>query len=532
MKHDLEILISQMKDPAFYAHPVSRIEHIQTHISHVFIAGRFVYKLKKPVDLGFLDFTTLDKRRYYCRQEVWLNRRLTHDVYLSVEPIRYDQGRYHFNGQGDTLEYAVVMRRLADSERLDQMLTDKRRVSAFIPPLTEALVQFYENADFGEQIDPYGTIETIEKNCRENFDQLAPYAGKLIDNSMFQIIKKVTNGFMRRCSTFFNRRIDENRIRDGHGDLRADHIYQENGVQIVDCIEFNRRFRYQDIAADIAFLIMDLEFRGHRQAALHFLQLFVEQTGDRDLMVLIDFYECYRAMVRVKVNCFRLDNMTKKDRRKDALIKETGQYLQLAYRCAVKMARPVVWVVCGMIASGKSTVARQLSSRFGIQHIRSDVLRKALFDVPADKTVSEDYGKGMYAPEATALVYGKMLLEAQKEIEKGYSVVLDATYGNRKYRDDVMAFSKNHHCYIIFIECICSEKNIRYRLGRRKEKQSVSDARIKHYEQMKASFDPLDDIPLDRHIEVRTDVELDRTMQSILTQEHDLLTLQSNVLIE
>ncbi len=531
MENDLITLVQEMKDAGFYPHPAKDVKHFETHISHVFLAGEVAYKIKKPVDLGFLDFTTLEKRLYYCKEEVRLNRRLTKDVYLGVDEIKRNQNELNLNGEGDTVEYAVKMKRLPENAVLKTILSEKRIDNRFLREVSEVLAEFYENADSSEEIDRFGSPEIIRKNSRENFDQLDQYAGELFDANLYRIVQSATDAFIRRGKSLFESRIEEGKIRDCHGDLRTDHIYHFEGVQILDCIEFNHRFRFQDVAADLAFLIMDLEFQGFKDTASNILRLYLRRTKDRNLIVLIDFYKCYRAIVRVKVNCFQISGMEDENPEKQKSLDQTKRYMHLAYKYAVKMMRPVIWVVCGMIAGGKSTVSEKLSEIFTIRHIRSDVVRKSMFDIPAGKTAGNDYQQGIYSPEITRLVYGKMLGEAQAEIEKGYSVVLDATYGSRRLRRDVMKLAEDSNVYVIFAECVCTDDEIKNRLRKREGGAGVSDARLKHYRDMKRSFEPLDEIPSDKRISINTDIPITKTLDIILTNEHDLLSRQAAGLI-
>lgn len=532
MQYDLEKLVESMKQAEFYPHPADDVIHIETHISHVFLAGDMAYKIKKPVNLGFLDFTTLDRRLYYCREEVRLNRRLTDHVYYGVDEIKRDRNGYHLNEDGETVEYAVKMKRLPEEAVLKTILSEQRLDNRFLRQLSETLAAFYQDADTGGEIGSFGSLGVIRQNSRENFKQLDEYAGVLIDRDLYSIVQKASEAFIKRNEKLFERRVRDGMIRDCHGDLRAGRVYHFKGVQILDCIEFNHRFRFQDVASDLAFLIMDLEFLGFPHVALDLVRLYVRRAKDRDLIVLIDFYKCYRAMVRLKVTCFQISEMDGGHPEKRQLIESTGRYMNLAYHYAVKMARPVIWAVCGMIASGKSTVAAELADIFAIKQVRSDIVRKSMFDIPAGETAEGGYQQGLYSPEVSRLAYGKMLGEAQAETGNGYSVILDATYSSGRFRRDVLAFAENAGAYVIFVECLCTEDTIKARLEQREGESCVSDARLKHYRDMKQAFEPMDEIPPENHISVHTDIPLDKTLDIILTHEHDLLSRQAAKLDE
>jgi uncharacterized protein len=528
-KNDHDTLITAMASADFYPHKPTDIIHKQTHISDVFLAGDLVYKVKKPVNMGFLDFSTLEKRYEFCCEEVRLNQRLTSDIYLGVETITRKNGGYGLNTSGETVDYAVKMRRLPDENTLKAMLATNRITQGFMVALIRILADFYTtSAGEPENMAQFGSFAVIDRNCRENFENLPEYTGTGSNKSKLQIIQNTTRQFLDRHKDLFDRRIENGHICDTHGDLKAEHVYDYQGVQILDCIEFNQRFRYQDIACDLAFLAMDMEFLGYRPAALFLLSQYVKTTHDPDLMQVIDFYKCYRAMVQVKVVHLQIDDIpAKEDAGKARHTHRMEHYMDLAYQYAVKMACPIIWVVCGMIATGKSTVAKKLASLFSLPCIRSDEVRKSLFEDLPEKTKQTGFEKGMYAPQATSLVYGKMLMTAQTDLEKGRSVILDATCRNRKERQDMLQLAADTGANIIFVECRCPDREIQKRLKNREHQSTVSDARLEHFAAIKKSMDPFDHLSEDVHMPVRTDQSLDNIMEFLLTGEHELLARQT-----
>jgi len=432
----------------------------------------------------------------------------------------------------ETVEYAVKMTRLPDDASLAALLAQGRVDETLLGEVARVLVQFYREADTGGKIDAFGDPGVIGTNCRENFQQLDACRDTLIDTGLCRLIEKATDGFLEQNPSLFARRIEEKQIRDCHGDLREDHIYRYRGIQIIDCIEFNHRFRFQDTASDVAFLMMNLEFQGYRRTAADLFALYVRKSGDYSILGLIDFYKCYRAMVKVKVTRFQVDETAAGETEKTALVRQADRYLQFACEYAVRMSQPVIRVVCGMIAAGKSTVARQLSELFSIRHLRSDVIRKELFDISPDTEVAADFGEGLYAPEVTPLVYGKMLTHAQNEVKQGRSVILDATYSRRRFRQEVMQLSENTSSPVIFMECTAPPAEIKKRLKKRGNAQEVSDARLKHYEEMKERFQPLSDIPSDRHILVDTTLPSHKGWAALLLDQYNCLSGQADALAE
>ena len=528
-KNDHDTLVAAMTSADFYPHKPTEIIHRQTHISDVFLAGDLVYKVKKPVNLGFLDFSTLEKRYKFCNEEVRLNQRLTSDIYLGVEKITWDKNRYALNRSGETVDYAVKMRRLPDENTLKSLLVSNRVTESFIDRLIHTLSDFYTaSAVTKKEMYQFGSFDAIWQNCQDNFNQVPDFSDTGTGKRKFQLIKAATRIFLDRHKELFDRRIENNHICDTHGDLKTEHVYQYQGVQILDCIEFNPEFRYQDTASDLAFLAMDMDFLGHRPTALFLLSRYVKTTSDADLMQVIDFYKCFRALVQVKVYHLQINTIpSHDDTQKAKYIHKMEQYLDLAYQYALKTAFPVIWVTCGMIAAGKSTVAEKLAALFSIPWIRSDDIRKTLFEDLPDKSGKTGFEKGMYRPGATSLVYGKMLITAQAVLEKGRSVILDATCRRQKERHDMLQLAADTGANIIFVECRCPDWEIKARLKNREHQSTVSDARLEHFADIKKSMDSFDHLSADVHIPVRTDQPLDTIVEILLTGEHDLLARQT-----
>ena len=526
-EHHQIAIFEAMENPDFYPHAASAIEQRDTHISKVFLTGSYAYKIKKPINLGFLDFTTLDKRRHFCRQEIDLNRRLAPDVYLDVVPITYKDGRYHMAGAGKTVEYAVKMRQLPETRSMLQLVRRKKLESGSIDELAGVLAKFYSRASTSESINTVGSLETVRINCEENFRQTEKFVPEVIDERMFLIIQAATRAFLQRRRLLFQRRVEHGKIRDCHGDLRAGHIYFADGIKIIDCIEFNNRFRYADITSDLAFLAMDLDCEGYPQIAQDLITTYLEYTKDEEMLILLDFYKCYRAYVRLKVNCFHLQDESLLTNAKSKLIRETERFLKLAYRYAVQFTRPTIWVVCGLPAGGKSTIAREMAKILGVQILQSDFVRKQLLGVPMDKPMDLPFESGIYSKEASSLTYGKLMMLAQEVIEKGGSVILDATFSHRHQRDEVIRLARDMDTNIIFIECAASYEMLKKRLADREKITCISDARLGHLKQLKAHFESLDELQNDMRLKINTAESPDACMRQILSHDYIFLTQQT-----
>ena len=330
-----------MAQPDFYPHPVSQIRQVDTHISKVFLTGDYVYKIKKPVDLGFLDFSTLEKRRYYCDRELLLNRRLTRDIYLDVIAVTFDKGRYALGNTGKAVEYAVRMRQLPESRSMLNLIADGKIKPSDMHALGHMLGQFFRHTPLNESIGPKEGWKNLFDACQENFRQTESCLGTLFDKHTWETVKGVTLSFLTKHQACFYQRFKTGKIRDCHGDLRTSHIFfTDRGIQIIDCIEFNDRFRHIDVASDLAFLLMDLDFQKKPGYGDGLINEFIRQTNDLTFFRLLGFYKCYRAFVRCKVNCILLGSpdLQMGEREKSHL--EARRYFDLAFRYVLQFFSP------------------------------------------------------------------------------------------------------------------------------------------------------------------------------------------------
>jgi aminoglycoside phosphotransferase family enzyme len=277
-------------------------------MSYVFLADDFVYKIKKPVNLGYLDYTTLGNREAFCRKEVELNRRLCPDTYLGVMPISRTGQRFRIGGEGEALEYTVKMRRLPEEAMLNVLLEKEQVTPAMLAEVAVTLAGFHKKAATSDAISEFGSLQAITYNTEENFTQTEKYIGTAISPETYENIKTYTNDFLNKDAPLFRRRVSEGRIRDCHGDLHAAHVCFHNGICIFDCIEFNDRFRYSDVASEVAFLAMDLDHYGRFDLSAAFVNAYLGASDDRDLSLILNFYKGYRAYVRGKVACFQHDD--------------------------------------------------------------------------------------------------------------------------------------------------------------------------------------------------------------------------------
>ncbi|GBD13079.1 hypothetical protein HRbin24_01102 [bacterium HR24] len=479
-------------DPSFYPHPVGRVEMVQTHISYVFLAGDYAYKVKKAVDFGFLDYSTLGRRRYYCRQELLLNRRFCADVYLDVVAVRERDGRLSLGGRGRPVEYAVRMRRVPEERMFHRLLERGEAAVPTVEAIAERLARAHADSPTGPHIARYGTWAIVYA-WRENFLQWREFIGETIAPEQDSLLRGYVSWFLRRRRGLLRRRAAEGRVRDCHGDLRSESIaiWPDGGVCIMDCIEFSRRLRYTDVAGDVAFLAMDLEFRGRPDLADAFVRRYVGASGDEGLAHVLDFYRCYRAAVRGKVEGFLLRQPEVPAEQKREAEARARRYFDLACRYAAR-DWPALVITCGLAGSGKSSLARAL----GLATVSSDVVRKELAGLAPEQEARAPWQKGLYAPSMTERTYREMLSRARAILREGRTAVLDATFLRRRHRERARRLAREEGVRFLCVELRASDDLVRQRLsGREAAGPGPSDANWQVYLWQKEVFEPPEELP-------------------------------------
>ncbi|NPU84967.1 MAG: AAA family ATPase [Syntrophaceae bacterium] len=501
-------LVESMLRPDFYPHRPETVELVQTHISFVFIAGDEVYKIKKPVNFGFLDFTTPEKRKFYCGEEVRLNRRLAGDTYLGVAEIREEKaGGLSLSGDGPVVEYAVRMRRLPQERMLKGLLLEGAVDISVMDNVARKIAAFHAGAETGGRIDEVGGIETIRRNHDENFEQTAKYRGITIPAHQWTFIRDYIAFFMDRNGELLHRRVAEHRIRDCHGDLHLEHICLAGEIVIFDCIEFNERFRFEDTAAEAAFLAMDLDYNGYPEWAEAFVTAYIRHSGDEAVRMLLNFYKCYYAFVRGKVVSFRLDDPAIGEEGRREAREMAEKYFDWAYTYAARPERPALILTAGLMGTGKSVVARQIAPRLGARIIQMDALRKELAGLAPGEKRSEDFGEGLYSEEVSRKTYAAALDRAATAIRSGRSAVIDGSYKRREERLRALEAARSLDADFIVLECRCDEGKVRRRLeSRQSEAGEPSDGRWEIFRQQQADYDAVHELPKECHGVVETDV--------------------------
>lgn len=462
---------------------------IETHISWVFLGADDVYKVKKPVCLSFLDFTHLTERKRICEIEVQLNQRLSHDVYWGVVPVVCSSSGVHSFGASTALggenpgseivDYAVHMRRLADADRWDVLLAKGNLTNDAVTSFAEHLAQFHAHCGTNAELQQLGLANAIRINVDENFSELGGALELHLPRAHAVALPLLQRDFLDQHGALFDARMRSGKVRDGHGDLRLEHVYAErSGIQVLDCIEFNDRFRYADVCADLAFITMDLRHHARPDLAEALAAAYAAKTCDFELYSLLNFYESYRAVVRAKVTHLALSNAQSSASSSERAHAELSRYLTQAFDALHGPERtPRVVAVGGLIGSGKSHTARELGTMLRCPTIASDRLRKHLHQTDVFGALPAGSFDGAYSEAATERTYAYLLEQALHVLRSGRSVVLDATFRAAAERERLLEFCQANGVPVYFVECRADEATLRQRLRAREHQPNVSDAR-------------------------------------------------------
>lgn len=510
-------LVRGLLKPEAYDDSPSAIELRQTHVSYLLFTPEFVYKIKKPVNFGFLDYTTLGRRLFFCNEELRLNRRLSPRAYLDVIGITERDGKYFMGGRGEPVEYAVKMRRLDEGRVLSNLLERGEATPDIIRRIAGVIAAFHSSAETSGHIAGFGSIDIIRRNTTENFDQTAPFIGTTIGSGLYASVKEFTEDFLSQNQALFNSRIKNNFIRDCHGDIHSEHIFIENGIEIIDCIEFNQRFRYSDMIADTAFLSMDLDYANWHGLSMILDNAYLAETGDYQGSQLMDFYRCYRAYVRGKVEGFKAEEPEVDERERDESFIKAAAHFHLAGLYASGGFRPTMIVVCGASGTGKSTLAFELSRHTGFVHLSSDRIRRELAGLPPGHRKPERFGEGIYSEEFTSRTYEELIKRATGLLSEGRSVVLDATFGKRKQLINAKKAAQRTSALFRVVECTARNATIRERLSKRTAVPgaAVSDADWEIYLKQKALFEKIREPRVELRAEEPFSAGLKRVVSSI-----------------
>lgn len=486
----LTTLLQRLRETARYPHPVQQVELLETHISAVLLAGAFAYKLKKPYDLGFLDFTTLAARRHFCEEELRLNRRFAPDLYLALIPITGSVDDPNLGGPGEAIEYAVKMRRFDQDALLTSAIARGALQPAHLDAFAAQLASFHDTAAQAMATDRYGEPEVIHAAAIENFEQMrplltAPLAARL------DALSHWTQRIFEKDRPRFLARKRAGGVRECHGDLHLGNlILLDEKITAFDCIEFNEAFRWIDVMSEVAFLVMDLCSRNHPELGFRFLNAYLEHSGDFDGLAVLDFYLVFRALVRAKIALFRATQADTPAAARPQSWAEFEHYLGLAERFVDSHA-PQLILMHGFSGSGKSTVARVLAARLPAIHIRSDVERKRLFGLSPLAQSQSAVSAGIYTADASRRTCDRLLELARALLQAGWPVIVDATFLSRDWRAPFIALANELSLRWRIVDCIATPDTLRARVAARKASgQDAAEADLDVLEKQLASHEP------------------------------------------
>lgn len=461
-------LIAALSEPSLYPHPVAAVEHLETHISHLMLAGEFVYKIKKPVDLGFLNFKDLDARRHYCEEELRLNRRTASAIYMKVIPIAGRADNPVLGGTGPPIEYAVKMRRFPQSALFSAMLDRNALEAQHIDALAIHIVELHGKAAAAKAGSPFGEPRWIEETALQNFEQLDPLLEDESDKRILERLRIDTERAHAQLREVFGLRKREGFVRECHGDLHLENIVWYHGDAMpFDCIEFNDGLRWIDVMNEVAFVVMDLCVRSGPKFGFRLLNEYLEQTGDYGGLAALPYYMIYRALVRAKVLTLRTPQTSNASTAEKSRMRS---YLAFAQRFASNLGSGAIIITHGVSGAGKSTLTQHLLEELGAIRARSDVERKRLVGLPFTAHSGAKLGQGVYASQVTLDTYSGLERFARVIAKAGYMAIIDATFLRRDQRKRFRCLAEELGLPFVILDCQAQEAVLRARITERERR--------------------------------------------------------------
>jgi aminoglycoside phosphotransferase family enzyme/predicted kinase len=515
-------LIESLKNPALYGSWCHRVSVIETHISFVILTGRYALKIKKAVSLGFLDFTTLAARHFYCHRELDLNKRVAPAIYLDVVPITGTAAEPRIGGDGPAIEYAVRMREFPQDALLTRVLARGELRASDVDDLAATVATFHASAavaTVAHESWRFASADSILDLAVRNFIEIEPSLELESDRLQLARLRRWTEREHAERNRWFTERQRRGFVRECHGDLHLGNIaLTEGGVTIFDCIEFNDQMRWTDVMADVAFLTMDLQEHRRPDFAVRFLNRYLELTGDYDGMAVLRFYVVYRAMVRAKVACLRASQTADGDAR-HTCINDYRKYIGFAER-ASQATRAAVVITHGPAGSGKTTLSEGLVELAGAIRIRTDVERKRRHGLGSQFRSGSGLNAGMYSAEETNRTYASVARLARTISAAGYPVVVDGTFLQRRHRDRFLALAADLGVPFVIVDFVARAETLRDRVRRREKKVAdTSEADVRVLEDQLDRQEPLTRDEQALSVACDAEMPLERSRQMAAWQE-------------
>jgi hypothetical protein len=489
---DQETLVAGLLDPAVYADAGGRVEKLETHISYLFLAGAHVYKVKKAVDLGFLDFSTLERRHFYCLEELRLNRRLAPALYLDVVPITGSYEHPRLGGPGTPIEFAVKMRRFSQDDLLDARLARDQLTPSHIDRLAEKIAAFHGSATVAASEDPHGSSGAVRTPVLENFLQIRRTPVAMSNAADLDELELWTTQQCDVLEPTFRARKTGGFVRECHGDFHLGNVALVNGdVTVFDCLEFNANLRWIDVQSEAAFMVMDLSARNRPDLGQRFLSRYLEFTGDYAGLAVFRFYSVYRAMVRAKVHALRAEQPHVDAQQRAAALSKSRNYLDLAKRLS-RPKKPALVITHGLSGSGKTTHTERLLEILPAVRVRSDIERKRLKGLPALAHSDSAVREGLYAPAATDLTYARLAELATDSVRAGFIAIVDAAFLERERRNAFRRIADSLAVAFLILEFSAPDTILRARVAARQQTGAdASEANIAVLEYQLQTIEPI-----------------------------------------
>lgn len=519
-------LVEALLNPEVYPHPCQKLEVKETHISWVILTGEFVYKIKKPVDFEFLNYTELSMRKHFCEEECRLNHRLAKELYLEVVPIYGEESAPSFKAKGQIIEYAVKMRQFDSSQQFDVALANGNISDSDIDEVAIHLAEFHQSTEVVAKDKPYGKAEQIFEPVQQNFQQMQELIQDPLLQTKLNQIKEWSFQQHQQLTPTFSLRRDQNKIRECHGDFYMANITRyHDKVAIFDCIEFNEPFRMTDTIADVGFLMMDLLDKHHPDLAYRFLSTYMESTEDFHGLLVLRYYTVYRAMVRTKINAFRLAQ----EEEGSAVYQECLDAIESLLKLSLKLIEPpqkLILMMHGFSGSGKTTVSNELL-HLGMIRIRSDVIRKQLLGLAINEKSGSGIAGGLYSDEMSVRTYQALMEKARVILTSGYPVIIDATFLKHEQRELFRHLSEELTVPWLIVDCRANQRTLETRLTDRVNDQApeASEATVDVLKFQENTRDALTEQEKQHMVIYQQD-----NLDELLNQIHNTLFMQATLI--
>ncbi len=475
---DISTLIKKLQNPNSYPHTVQdSIKVVQTHASAIFLTGKYAYKIKKPVDFGFLDYSTLEKRQHFLNQELSMNQAIAPDIYLEVLPITLENNQVKIGGQGKIVDYILKMNQFPQNCLFINLFQRRKLEKHHLEDLGKVVANFHKNTQANDYIRSFGEIEVIKKSIDENYERTKKYISIAQTEKQYQETKNFTDRYFEQKQDYFKKRQKKDKIRECHGDLHLKNVcLWNNKIQLFDRIEFNEEFRYVDVMFDVAFTVMDLDARNRQDFSNIFLNTYLEYTGDWQGLQVLPVYLSRQAYVRAKVNSMVLDDPNISDEEHKKAQEDAKNYYHLAWQYTQQHQGKII-MMSGLSGSGKTTIAKYLAQEINAILIRSDAVRKHLGNISLDETGDSQ----LYSEEMNQKTYDNLIQLGEMIAKEGFNVILDAKFDRHQWREPVIEIAKKDNIPLTILYCYAPLEILSDRLSKRQG--DISDATANLLEQ-------------------------------------------------